>query len=84
MGGGSIGIVIVGRGLGGKGLVQRDISENAVPEVTCWSAVCWLRFCGNIEAPNTMVVVARVAPPSVCKISTIDLSAPACHEQCML
>ena len=30
-----------------------------------------------MDAPKTTVVVASVAPPSVCKMSTIDLNAPA-------
>jgi len=30
-----------------------------------------------MDAPKTTVVVARVAPPSVCRMSTIDLNAPA-------
>ena len=32
-----------------------------------------------MDAPKTTVVVARVAPPSVCKMSTMDLNAPAAH-----
>ncbi len=30
-----------------------------------------------MDAPKTTVVVASVAPPSVCRMSTIDLNAPA-------
>ena len=47
------------------------------PDVTCRSTVWELLLCGNIEAPSTMVVVASVAPPSVCRMSTMDLKAPA-------
>lgn len=47
-----------------------------VPEVTCLSTVSELLFWGNIDAPSTTVVTASVAPPRVCRMSTIALNAP--------